>query len=145
MAKKYCSATQSYSHIAGCGCGPPWEPAPSGRARRTASRGRGTDPGGRSTPVPKAPKGHAHNYRPVGKPYTDEDRDNHYVKQAKHCGNAGCNQPDYTEVLATVPKKKQHEHIWSPTPSEVWTKGRTAYARYPCIVKGCTETKTDHT
>lgn len=140
MPKKYCSATQSYSHLAGCGCGPPWEPAPKGRARSS-----GKSSSARSTPVPKAPKGHVHDYRSKGKPYTDQDADCHYLKQDKHCGNPGCSQPDYTELLAVIPRKKNHAHVWSPVPSRVWSRGRTAYAEYQCTVKGCTETKTDRT
>lgn len=138
MARKWCSSTQSYSHMNGCGCGPPWEPSPSKGMRREAAIPVGTK-------VPKAPKGHAHNYQAVGKPFTDSDKEYNYLKQRKHCDRPGCNQPDYVETLAAILKTKEHEHVWSPVPSRTWWKGKRGYALYECTVKGCSETRTDHT
>lgn len=134
MARKYCSQTQSYSHINGCGCGPPWEPAPRGMRRQPAIPV--------AARVPKAPKGHTHNYQPAGRPFTEMDEDYHYLRQKQHCDVPGCSQPDYTETLTQIVRVRKHAHAWNSTPSRTWFKRGRGYALHECTVPGCSETKT---
>lgn len=135
MAKVYdCGGIGS--HIGDCDCrDAPWNKT--GKRANTRS----------SVRVPKASKGHTHNYVNVGRPWTGQDDNDLIMYQKKHCQNAGCNAPDYIEEVRTPRTRpsKNHQHQWGTAPSRTWTRRGKMYMEYSCQVKGCPAKHQTHT